>query len=66
VSDDRLVELAQACESFAKAAQCLGPLLETVTDAVLQEGSRQRRAGFLRCPGCPECAEPLPLLAGDV
>jgi hypothetical protein len=66
VTPDRLEAMAQACARLADTVQHSAPRLEAVTDSVLQEASRQRRAGFLRCPGCPECAEPLPLLAGNV
>jgi hypothetical protein len=40
--------------------------LEAAVEAVLVEGSRQSRRRFLVCGGCPDCAEPLPVLAGDI
>jgi hypothetical protein len=66
VTDDPLAQLAAAAHTVADGLEELAPRLNVVGDFVLQEASRQRRAGFLHCPGCAECAEPLPLLAGDV
>lgn len=58
--------VAAAAGALAATVGSLMPHMESLGDAVLQEGSRRRRAGFLRCPGCTECSEPLPMLAGDI
>lgn len=58
--------LAAAAGAWAQVVQGMAPHMEALGDHVLQEGSRLRRAGFLRCLGCEDCSEPLPLLAGDV
>lgn len=65
MSAEALAALAAATGAVAAAVESLLQPMEAVTDLVLQEGNRQRREGFLRCPGCAECADPLPVLVGD-
>lgn len=64
-----LEAIAALTAASAAAVEQLKPMasaMEVATDLILQEGNRRRRAQLLRCPGCAECADPLPHLAGDV
>jgi hypothetical protein len=59
-------ELAEAAGRLAVLLGELAPRMEAVSARILVEGSNQRRARWLRCTGCPECTEPLPVLTGDL
>lgn len=58
--------LAQAARKVAAAWAKAAPAFEGLVEEVLIEGSRQSRRRFVPCAGCADCAEPLPVLAGDV
>jgi hypothetical protein len=61
--------LATMAEAARRASDSLGSLstfAAPASDAALDVVNRQSRTRFVACAGCPDCAEPFPLLAGDV
>jgi hypothetical protein len=64
-----IIDLDAFAAATRKASEGWGRVasnLEAAFEAALVEGSRQSRRRFLVCGGCPDCAEPLPVLAGDI
>lgn len=62
------MELDQFVAATRRAAESLAglaPLMEAAIDSGLDVANRQSRLRIRHCPGCEDCAEPLPVLAGE-